>query len=59
MYIHLKNIEIYLSKLHIGIYYEVNNVVKYTAKTPRLLIVLLAGALLIISRVKMAAYVMY
>ena len=30
--IHVKNIEIYLSKLYIGTYYEVNDVIKYTAK---------------------------
>ena len=35
-------------------YYEVNNVIKYTQKTPLLLIVLMAGALLIISHVQMA-----
>ena len=38
-------------------YYEVNDVMKYTA-TPRLLIVLLAGKLLIMSHIKMAACVM-
>ena len=39
----------------IGTYY--NYVIKYTAKTPRLLIVLSAGALLIMSRVKTAVCV--
>ena len=39
-------------------YYEVNDVIKYTAKTLRLLIALLAGALLIMSLVKMAVCVM-
>ena len=42
--IHLKNIEIYLSKLYIGKYSEVNC----------LLIVLTAGALVIISHVQVA-----
>ena len=46
---HSKNIEIY-----IGTYYEINDVIKYMAKHPRLLIVLLAGALLIMSHVKTA-----
>ena len=44
--IHSKNIEIYLSKLYTGKYSEVNDVIKYTPKTRRLLT---AGALLIIS----------
>ena len=35
---------------YIGKYSEVNDVIKYTLKTQRLLIVLTAGALLIISR---------
>ena len=41
--IHSKNIEIYLSKLYTGKYSEVNDVIKYTPKTRRLLTV---GALL-------------
>ena len=45
--IHSKNIEIYLSKLYTGKYSEVNDVIKYTTKTRRLLT---ADALLIISR---------
>ena len=45
--IHLKNIEIYLSKLYTGKYSEVNDVIKYTPTTRCLL---MAGALLIISR---------
>ena len=45
--IHSKNIKIYLSKLYTGKYSEVNDVIKYTPKTRRLL---MAGALLIISR---------
>ena len=45
--IHPKNIEIYLSKLYTGKYSEVNDVIKYTPKTQRLLT---AGVLLIISR---------
>ena len=32
--IHSKNIEIYLSKLYTGKYSEVNDVIKYTLKTP-------------------------
>ena len=44
--IHSKNIKIYLSKLYTGKYFEVNDVIKYTLTTPRLLT---AGALLIIS----------
>ena len=35
--IHLKNIEIYLSKLYIGKHSEVNDVMKYTLKTSYLL----------------------
>ena len=42
--IHSKNIEIYLSKLYTGKYFEVNDVIKYTPKT------LTTGMLLIISR---------
>ena len=54
--IHLKNIKIYLSKLYIGKYSEVNDVINYTLKTPHLLIVLVltAGTLLIKSRVQVA-----
>ena len=52
--IHSKNIKIYLSKLYIGKYSEVNDVINYTQKTPHLLIVLTAGALLIISLVQVA-----
>ena len=44
--IHSKNIGIYLSKLYTGKYSEVNDVIKYTPKTRRLLT---TGALLIIS----------
>ena len=51
--IHSKNIEIYLSKLYIGKYSEVNYVIS-TRKTSRLLTVLMVGALLIISRVQVA-----
>ena len=50
--IHSENIKIYLSKLCIGTYYEVHDIIKYTQKTSRLLIVLMAGALLIMSRVQ-------
>ena len=48
-----------MSKLYIGtyMYYEVHDVMKYTQKTSRLLIVLMAGALLIISHVQMAVCV--
>ena len=35
--IHSKNIEIYLFKLYTGKYSEVNDVIKYTVKTPHLL----------------------
>ena len=43
--IHLKNIEIYLSKLYIGIYYEVHE------------IAITVDALLIMSRVQAAVFV--
>ena len=49
--IHLKNIEIYLSKLYIGTYYDV---IKYMQKTSLLLMV---GAVLIMSRVEAAVFV--
>ena len=53
-----KNIKIYLSKLlYIGMYYEVNDVIKYTAKHLHLLIVLSEGVLLIMSCVKTAVHV--
>ena len=52
--LHLKRIEIYLSKLYIGKYSEVNDVIKYTLKTPRMLIVLSAGAILNILRMQVA-----
>ena len=49
--IHSKNIEIYLSKLYIGTYYEVHNLlIKYIQKTLHLLIVLTSDGLLIMSR---------
>ena len=55
--VHSKNIEIYLSKLYIDKYSEVNDVIS-TAKTSKwhshLLIVLTAGALLNISCVQVA-----
>ena len=51
--IHSKNIEIYLSKLYIGKYSEINDVIS-TRKKSHLLIVLTAGALLIISHVQVA-----
>ena len=50
--IHLKNIEIYLSKLYTGKYSEVNDVIKYMPKTCNKVHaknLLTAGALLIIS----------
>ena len=51
--IHSKNIEIYLSKLYIGKYSEVNDVIN-TCKKTHLLTVIMAGALLIISHVQVA-----
>ena len=46
-----------MSKLYIDMYYEVRDVIKYTQKTSHLLIVLMAGTLLIMSRVKMTVCV--
>ena len=48
-----------MSKLYIGMYmyYEVHDVMKYTQKTLRLLIVLMVGALLIMSHVQMTVCV--
>ena len=50
--IHLKNIKIYLSKLYIGMYYEVHACNNIHVKKHRHL--LTAGALLIISCVQVA-----
>ena len=54
LYYSEKHRNIYLSKLYTGKYSEVNDVIKYTSKTRRLLT---AGALLIISRSAIGCFV--